>query len=110
MIADLFDDDKMLKLMWQILNDNQELMDEFEALYNSPDRIEKRWQERADILAKRLHTVLQSCQDVYDDEGKNNVIWGIQRPRKKPHIEMPSSMSWMGLSILGIIRSIDRVR
>lgn len=108
MIADLFNDDKMLTLMWNILNDNQELMNEFEALYNAPEKKEARWKERADQLATKLKDILQSCVDIYDDEGKNNVIWGIQRPKKERILSMPSSMTWMGLSILDIIRSINR--
>ena len=113
MMNDTLSDKEMLDLIWRILNEQEDLMREFESLLNDPERQKRNWMERAKRLANNIYNILMECSDVNGDEPKNNVIWGIERPKPKictpePIQPIPTSMMWLGLSIVDLLRSIIR--
>lgn len=119
MMNDALDDKEILDLVWHVLNEQENLMREFETLLNDPERQKENWIERVKRLANDIYDILQGCLDVNGDEPQNNVIWGIERPKRlQPNIPLPvtssvtssipTSKTWLGLSIVGMLKSIIR--
>ena len=108
MIAETMNDGDLLNFIWDLLGQNDEMLREFEYLATHADM--PGWRKRLEDFAENLNQELLSCEDVNHDEKNNNVVWNILRPAKHQQkvTRMPVSHHWLGLSIAGILRSINR--